>query len=132
MMVSGDTPVIVGPDGPSLGGFVVPAAIIRADLWKLGQLRPGDRVRLEPVTPQAAAHALAERRAELADVRQAMALREAGARTPLPCPPETDTVFAPSPCPPETDSVFASSLCPPQTDSVFASSPSPCPPETDT
>ena len=49
IMVSGDTPVIVGPDGPSLGGFVVPAAVVRADLWKLGQLRPGDTVTLEPV-----------------------------------------------------------------------------------
>jgi urea carboxylase len=51
IMVSGDTPVIVGPDGPSLGGFVVPAAVVRADRWKLGQLRPGDSVRLRPVTP---------------------------------------------------------------------------------
>ncbi|HEU5429929.1 MAG TPA: 5-oxoprolinase/urea amidolyase family protein [Actinocrinis sp.] len=68
IMVSGDTPVIVGPDGPSLGGFVVPAAVTRADLWKLGQLRPGDRVRLEPVTPMQAAAALAERTAALADL----------------------------------------------------------------
>jgi len=52
IMVSGDTPVIVGPDGPSLGGFVVPAAVVRADLWKLGQLRPGDTVTLEPATAQ--------------------------------------------------------------------------------
>ncbi len=28
IMLSGDTPVIVGPDGPSLGGFVVPAATV--------------------------------------------------------------------------------------------------------
>jgi urea carboxylase len=42
---TGDMPVILGPDGPSLGGFVCPATIIEADLWKLGQLRPGDRVR---------------------------------------------------------------------------------------
>jgi urea carboxylase len=70
IMVSGDTPVIVGPDGPSLGGFVVPAAVIRADLWKLGQLRPGDSVRLTPVTPNVAAGASADRRAALADVLQ--------------------------------------------------------------
>jgi urea carboxylase len=73
IMVSGDTPVIVGPDGPSLGGFVVPAAVIQADLWKLGQLRPGDRVRLEPITPQAAQHARTERARLFADPRAAVA-----------------------------------------------------------
>jgi urea carboxylase len=41
---TGDMPVILGPDGPSLGGFVCPATIALHDLWKLGQLRPGDRV----------------------------------------------------------------------------------------
>ena len=73
IMVSGDTPVIVGPDGPSLGGFVVPAAVIHADLWKLGQLRPGDRVRLAPTAPEAADAARAERRRLLADPRAAVA-----------------------------------------------------------
>ncbi len=42
---TGDMPVILGPDGPSLGGFVCPAVIVSADLWKTGQLRPGDTVR---------------------------------------------------------------------------------------
>ena len=42
---TGDMPVILGPDGPSLGGFVCPATIIEADLWKMGQLKPGDTVR---------------------------------------------------------------------------------------
>lgn len=42
---TGDMPVILGPDGPSLGGFVCPATIIEADLWKMGQLKPGDRVK---------------------------------------------------------------------------------------
>jgi urea carboxylase len=54
IMLSGGTPVIVGPDGPSLGGFVVPAVVIRADRWKLAQCRPGDRIRLTPVTPDEA------------------------------------------------------------------------------
>jgi urea carboxylase len=42
---TGDMPVILGPDGPSLGGFVCPATIVQAELWKMGQLRPGDTVR---------------------------------------------------------------------------------------
>ncbi|MDQ1710356.1 MAG: urea carboxylase, partial [Frankiaceae bacterium] len=57
VMLSGDTPVVVGPDGPSLGGFVVPCVVIAADRWVFAQARPGDRVRLCPVTPEHAAEA---------------------------------------------------------------------------
>jgi urea carboxylase len=46
---TGDMPIILGPDGPSLGGFVCPFVIIAADRWKIGQLVPGDRIRFEPV-----------------------------------------------------------------------------------
>ncbi len=42
---TGDMPVILGPDGPSLGGFVCPATITSRDLWKLGQLKAGDTLR---------------------------------------------------------------------------------------
>jgi urea carboxylase len=42
---TGDMPIILGPDGPSLGGFVCPATIVQAELWKMGQLRPGAKVR---------------------------------------------------------------------------------------
>lgn len=41
---TGDMPILLGPDGPSLGGFVCPFVVIEADLWKLGQLVPGDSV----------------------------------------------------------------------------------------
>ncbi|MRV74922.1 urea carboxylase [Duganella sp. FT92W] len=51
---TGDMPVILGPDGPSLGGFVCPAVIVSADLWKMGQLKPGDKVRFIRVTPEQA------------------------------------------------------------------------------
>jgi urea carboxylase len=51
---TGDMPVILGPDGPSLGGFVCPATIIQSDLWKMGQLRPGDKVRFRCVTREQA------------------------------------------------------------------------------
>ncbi|XHF32409.1 urea carboxylase [Pseudomonas chlororaphis] len=46
---TGDMPVILGPDGPSLGGFVCPVTVIEADLWQLGQLKAGDKVQFEPV-----------------------------------------------------------------------------------
>ncbi|MBW3643672.1 MAG: 5-oxoprolinase/urea amidolyase family protein [Actinobacteria bacterium] len=51
---TGDMPILLGPDGPSLGGFVCPATIVRADLWKLGQLAPGDTVRLVAIDPESA------------------------------------------------------------------------------
>jgi urea carboxylase len=56
---TGDMPVILGPDGPSLGGFVCPVTVVAADRWCLGQLRPGDRVRFAPVD-QHTARALAD------------------------------------------------------------------------
>ena len=48
--VTGDMPVILGPDGPSLGGFVCPAVVAASERWKLGQMCPGDTVRLVPWT----------------------------------------------------------------------------------
>jgi urea carboxylase len=47
---TGDMPVMLGPDGPSLGGFVCPATIVQADLWKMGQLRPGDTLRFQCIS----------------------------------------------------------------------------------
>ncbi|MEV6650581.1 urea carboxylase [Streptomyces sp. NPDC051219] len=61
---TGDMPVLLGPDGPSLGGFVCPATVVSGQRWKLGQLRPGDTVRFVPVT---AAAALSLRRAPAAE-----------------------------------------------------------------
>jgi 5-oxoprolinase (ATP-hydrolysing) subunit C len=49
--INGDLPVILGPDGPTAGGFVVAATVAHAGLWKIGQLRPvGDTVRFREVT----------------------------------------------------------------------------------
>ncbi|MFZ0470558.1 MAG: urea carboxylase [Thiogranum sp.] len=53
---TGDMPVILGPDGPSLGGFVCPATIIQSELWKIGQLKPGDRLRFRCVGVDEARH----------------------------------------------------------------------------
>src|SRR5204863_9282616 len=47
---TGDMPVILGPDGPSLGGFVCPVTIVEAELWKVGQLKAGDTVRFKAVS----------------------------------------------------------------------------------
>ncbi|MDB6174498.1 MAG: urea carboxylase [Chthoniobacteraceae bacterium] len=47
---TGDMPIILGPDGPSLGGFVCPACIVQSELWKIGQLKPGDTVHFRPMS----------------------------------------------------------------------------------
>lgn len=51
---TGDMPVILGPDGPSLGGFVCPATVITADLWKIGQLTAGSKIQFIPVSHEQA------------------------------------------------------------------------------
>ncbi|WP_425297720.1 urea carboxylase [Nocardia asiatica] len=53
--VSGDTPILLGPDGPSLGGFACPLTVVSAHRWRMGQLRPGDSVRFVPVDDAEAA-----------------------------------------------------------------------------
>ena len=47
---TGDMPVALLVDGPSLGGFVCPATITTTELWKMGQVRPGDAVRFKKLT----------------------------------------------------------------------------------
>lgn len=47
---TGDMPVILTRDGPSLGGFVCPATIAKAELWKIGQVKPGDRIWFKPIS----------------------------------------------------------------------------------
>ncbi|MFX4226768.1 MAG: urea carboxylase [Porticoccaceae bacterium] len=67
---TGDMPVILGPDGPSLGGFVCPATVATADLWKLGQLKAGDRVRFVPVTRQSALNQISELNQAITELNQ--------------------------------------------------------------
>lgn len=47
-------PIILGVDHPTTGGYPIIAAVIRADLHRVGQLRPGDRVRFAEVSFNAA------------------------------------------------------------------------------
>jgi urea carboxylase len=84
VMLAGDMAVVVGPDGPSLGGFVAVAQVIRADLWRLGQVRAGDRVVLEAVDPAHAAGLHAHAEAQIAGA---------------PDPPQPRPPRAPAPAP---------------------------------
>ena len=69
---TGDTPILLGPDGPSLGGFVCPVTVVGGERWKLGQLRPGDTVRFVPGAAPTAAPSLRDHRASS---RRAVAAR---------------------------------------------------------
>lgn len=62
---TGDMPVVLGPDGPSLGGFVCPVTIVAAELWKMGQLRSGDKVRFKRLSPAEAYEREARQIAEI-------------------------------------------------------------------
>ncbi|KAI1119768.1 urea carboxylase [Nemania abortiva] len=46
----GDSPCIFTADSPNLGGLICSSTVISADLWKLGQLKPGDMLTLTPVS----------------------------------------------------------------------------------
>ncbi|MCS7020306.1 MAG: biotin-dependent carboxyltransferase family protein [Gemmataceae bacterium] len=55
-------PIILGVDAQTIGGYPKIAHVIRADLDKLGQLRPGDLVRFVPVSREQAEQAAHQRR----------------------------------------------------------------------
>ncbi|HUO47861.1 MAG TPA: biotin-dependent carboxyltransferase family protein, partial [Acidimicrobiales bacterium] len=59
------SPIVLGCDHATVGGYPVVAAVVRADLGRLGRLRPGDEVRFEPVDLPEAARLRAERRRRL-------------------------------------------------------------------
>ncbi|KAI7781676.1 hypothetical protein LA080_014442 [Diaporthe eres] len=51
---TGDEAVVLTCDGPSLGGFVVFSVVASAEMWKLGQVRPGDTIWLRPISVEKA------------------------------------------------------------------------------
>ena len=77
---TGDMPIILGPDGPSLGGFVCPFTVIAADHWKIGQLVPDDRVRFVPVS---IAEAMAADAAPLGEVPAPTAAHAIASLSPI-------------------------------------------------
>jgi KipI family sensor histidine kinase inhibitor len=54
-------PIVLLNDHATVGGYPVIATVVSADLGLVGQLRPGDPVRFEPVDRQQASRARAER-----------------------------------------------------------------------
>lgn len=52
---SGTALVVLGPDGMTAGGYAKIATVISRDMWRLGQMRPGDKARFIDVSPSNAA-----------------------------------------------------------------------------
>ena len=71
---TGDMPILLGPDGPSLGGFVCPAVVVDAELWKLGQLKAGDTVRFRRLSLAEAEWLKEKQEQEIETVRSAPAI----------------------------------------------------------
>jgi urea carboxylase len=46
----GDSAVIFSMDSPDLGGLLCSSTVISADLWRLGQVKPGGYLKLKPTT----------------------------------------------------------------------------------
>jgi allophanate hydrolase subunit 2 len=63
--------IIVGPEGPTIGGYPVVGVVCSADLDRVGQLVPGQIVDFQPITLDEARALLAERRSAI-DTRKAM------------------------------------------------------------
>lgn len=49
---TGDEPVVLTCDGPSLGGFVCQVVIAEGEMWKIGQVKPGDLIEFIPLSWQ--------------------------------------------------------------------------------
>jgi biotin-dependent carboxylase-like uncharacterized protein len=50
IQVPGDgEPIVLGADRPTTGGYVKIATVIGADLWRVGQAKPGDVLRFETI-----------------------------------------------------------------------------------
>jgi biotin-dependent carboxylase-like uncharacterized protein len=52
--IAGQTPIVFTQDAPSAGGFMVPFTVPRGELWRLGQLRPAEKIRFRLVSRQQA------------------------------------------------------------------------------
>lgn len=68
---TGDHPVVLTVDGPSLGGFVCPTTITSTEMWKVGQVRPSDSVVFRRLTLPDAYAALLTTDAKISALREA-------------------------------------------------------------
>jgi antagonist of KipI len=73
----GGGPIILLADGPTIGGYPVPAVVASVDRPVLGQLRPGDQVRLERIDLDQAVRFRREAAAQLAEAASRLRMARA-------------------------------------------------------
>ncbi|KAM4056606.1 carboxyltransferase domain-containing protein [Hirsutella rhossiliensis] len=83
---TGDSCVIFSADAPSLGGFTTSHLIPRAELFKVGQMKPGDKFLFTPMTIQSATE-LGRRLKEFIEAISSLALGNSEPVEPLPLSP---------------------------------------------
>lgn len=66
---AGGQPIVLLADRQTVGGYAKIATVIKADLPKLAQLRPGDQIRFEKTNRKAALSALKEMQDDLAKIK---------------------------------------------------------------
>ncbi|PWN34567.1 uncharacterized protein FA14DRAFT_31758 [Meira miltonrushii] len=69
---NGDTPVLLGVDGPDLGGLLISSTIISSE-WRMGQLLPGMQVQFIPITYEQARALAEEQDAHIKSIMDAVA-----------------------------------------------------------
>jgi 5-oxoprolinase (ATP-hydrolysing) subunit C len=69
-------PIVLMGDAQSTGGYPKIGAVIKADLWKLAQIRLNGGVRFVETSIEEARHALAEERQYVSQVETAIAMHE--------------------------------------------------------
>jgi urea carboxylase len=90
---TGDEPVIFPNDGPDFGGFVCPFTVVKADYWKVGQLRAGNTVKFVAASLE---DALRFRRENTAFVDNIVTWLATGSSEPLQSLDATSALEAPS------------------------------------
>ncbi|WP_412176627.1 urea carboxylase [Bacillus sp. T3] len=90
--LTGDMPILLGPDGPSLGGFVCPVTTASAEFWKIGQLHPGDKIKFKLLTLEEAKELRDAQEQFLNEIGQNQNKQDA----PLPSLPDREKLFSPN------------------------------------
>lgn len=66
---TGNMPIIIAHDGPSLGGFVCPITIVKSQLWKIGQVKAGDTIKFKLMTIEDAVTTRVQQNAEIESLK---------------------------------------------------------------
>ncbi|XP_064633098.1 uncharacterized protein LOC135491275 [Lineus longissimus] len=67
---TGNSPVVLTCDGPTQGGFTCPWTIVSSEMWKIGQVSPGDTVHFCPISIEDALGIRSSQEDYLATVKQ--------------------------------------------------------------